>query len=111
MRRNVRFIDAVWERYAFGRLFGCTRLQRTSQPLRLVYTLGAPLLPGLLMGRMIHKAFSDASLRKHLARSILPLIAMVLAWSWGEWLGYLTRQRPKDLTVAQERVCPENPVR
>jgi len=109
MRRHVRFIDAVRERYAFGRLFGCTRMQRTSQPLRLVYTLGAPLLPGLLLGRMVHKSLTDASLRTQLARSILPLSAMVLAWSWGEWLGYLTRRRPEDLTVAREIPGPGIP--
>ncbi len=102
MRRHVRFIDAVRERYAFGRLFGCTRMERTTQPRRLIYTLGALVLPGLLLGRMVHKALSDDSLRAQLTRSIVPLVALVLAWSWGEWLGYLTRRRPQDLTVAQE---------
>ncbi len=102
MSRHVRFIDAIRERYAFGRLFGCTRLERATQHHRFMYTMGAPILPVLLMGRMVRKALSDRSLRKQLLRSLLPLSCMVLAWSWGEWLGYLTRQRPQDLTVAQE---------
>ena len=33
----------------------------------------------------------------------VPLTLMVLAWSWGEWLGYVTETRPRDLTVAAER--------
>ena len=27
---------------------------------------------------------------------------MVLWWSWGEWLGYLTRRHPRSLVVAPE---------
>jgi hypothetical protein len=30
------------------------------------------------------------------------LTLMVLAWSWGEWLGYLTDRYPSRLTTAPE---------
>jgi hypothetical protein len=92
----------VRERYAFGRLFGCTRLAFTSPAMRAAYTLGAPLLPLLLLGRMARRALAAAPLRGPFLRALPALVAMVLAWSWGEWLGYLTRRRPADLTVAQE---------
>ncbi|MDX1648479.1 MAG: glycosyltransferase [Myxococcota bacterium] len=106
MRRHVRFRDAVRERYAFGRLFGCTRLAFASLPMRVAYTLGAPLLPLVLLGRMARRALPAAELRRPFLRALGPLAAMVLAWSWGEWLGYLTRRRPADLTVAQEQAGP-----
>lgn len=102
MRRNVRFGDAVYERYAFGRLFGCTRLEFAGPGRRLYYTLFAPALPLLLMGRMARKAFSAPQHAKAFVRALPPLTIMVLAWSWGEWLGYLTQRRPRSLVVAPE---------
>ena len=102
MRRNVRFADAVYERYAFGRLFGCTRLEFASAARRLYYALFAPALPALLLGRMAGKALSSRRNAGPFIRALPALTTMVLAWSWGEWLGYLTRRRPKSLVVAPE---------
>ena len=90
------------ERYAFGRLFGCTRIQRMKKHHRLVYTLGAPALPLVLLSRMAGKAFSDRSITRLFLRSIFQLFGLVLAWSLGEFVGYLTNKRPLDLTVARE---------
>ncbi len=103
MRRRVRLRDALSERYAFGRLFGCERLERTEGAMRTVYKLLAPALPALLLGRMFRKALSSSRLRRRLLAGCVPLTLMVLAWSWGEWLGYITGSRPRDLTVAVER--------
>lgn len=103
MKRHVSFIDAMRERYVFGRLFGCTRIQRMNGFQRLAYTLGAPLLPFLLMGRMAAKASGESALRKKFIRSLFPVTGLVMAWSLGEFLGYLTQKRPLDLTVAPEQ--------
>lgn len=103
MSRHVRFSNAIRERYAYGRLFGCTRLKHATQQQRLIYILGAPVLPILIMARMLRKALINKLLCKQFIRSFVPLSCMVLAWSWGEWLGYLTHRRPEDLSAAQER--------
>ena len=102
MRRNVRYADAVYERYAFGRLFGCTRLEFVPGMKRLYYAAFAPALPFLLMGRMAGKALKRPSATLAFLRALGPLTSMVLAWSWGEWLGYLTKRRPASLIVAPE---------
>jgi len=102
MRRHVRLGDALYERYAFGRLFGCTRLAFASGPRRLLYTALAPALPALLLARMAGKALPSPGLRGPFLRALPALAGMVLTWSWGEWLGYLTRRRPLRLTVAPE---------
>lgn len=102
MRRRVRFGAAVYERYAFGRLFGCTRLEFGSALRRLYYLLFSPALPIILLSRMGRKAARDRGSRRRFVRALLPLSALVLAWSWGEWLGYLTRRRPASLIVAPE---------
>ncbi len=102
MHRHVRFSDAVYERYAFGRLFGCTRLDSCSNAKAWLYRLGTPLLPLLLMTRMCAKGLVGAEARRRFLPAFLPTLTMVLAWSWGEWLGYLTARRPRHLTVARE---------
>ncbi|MEJ7812192.1 MAG: glycosyltransferase [Gemmatimonadaceae bacterium] len=102
MRRTVRFADAVYERYAFGRLFGCTRLDFVDGRKRLMFSLLAPALPALLLGRMAGKALRRPAAIPIFLRALPALTAMVLAWSWGEWLGYLTRRRPASLNVAPE---------
>ena len=94
--------DAVYERYAFGRLFGCTRLDFCGLARRLYYTAFAPALPVLLIGRMGAKAVRERASAVAFFSALPALTAMVLAWSWGEWMGYLTRKRPRSLVVAPE---------
>ena len=101
MGRHVSLSDALYERYAFGRLFGCTRLEFVPQK-RLFYVLTAPALPFLLLGRMKQKSLDSGRLFKAFLGALVPLLLMVLWWSWGEWLGYLTRRHPRSLVVAPE---------
>ena len=102
MARHVRLRHALAERYAFGRLFSCTRIGFVSAPRRLYYALLAPTLPALLLYRMGRKALRSRRLTKNYARACVPLVLMTLSWSWGEWLGYLTGRHPKSLAVAPE---------
>jgi hypothetical protein len=103
MGRSVRFRDAVRERYAFGRLFGCTRPQFAGRHWRWIGGLAAPLLPFLLVTRMAQSAAGNPVTRSRFLEALFPLVLMVIAWSFGEWLGYLTARRPRDLSVAPER--------
>lgn len=102
MARHVALGDALYERYAFGRLFGCTRLGFCSSGRRLYYCVLAPLLPAVLLARMGRKALASGRLLRNFLRACVPLTLMVLCWSWGEWLGYLTRRHPRSLVVAPE---------
>ena len=102
MGRHVTFADAIYERYAFGRLFGCTRIGFVSPAHRLTYVIFAPLLPLVLLTRMAKKAFPSSKLLLAFLRGLGPLVVMVLWWSWGEWLGYVTGKHPRTLTVAPE---------
>ena len=104
VRRDVTFGDAVYERYAFGRLFGATRITHATMSRRLFYIAVSPALPFLLMARMTTKARQDASLRNHFLRALPSIVTMVAAWSWGEWLGYVTGTRPRRISTAPEIV-------
>ncbi len=102
-RRQVQFGAAVYERYAFGRMFACNRNVFSGSLLRRCLYAGlVPLLPPVLMGRMAGRALRSAGSRRMYARAFLPLLAMVLAWTWGEWLGYVTNRLPADVNAAPE---------
>lgn len=102
MRRHVAFSSALYERYAFGRLFGCTRLEFLPGWRRWYYATLAPALPAILFGRMARAASRDRDNARRFLRAWPFVAALVLAWSWGEWLGYLTRRRPRSELVAPE---------
>jgi hypothetical protein len=102
MRRHVRFGDALYERYAFGRLFGCTRLEFLPAWRRPYFVVLAPALPIILLIRMARASGRAPENARRFARSVFFVAALVTAWSWGEWLGYLTRRRPGSELVAPE---------
>ena len=104
VKRDVTFGDAVYERYAFGRLFGATRIAHEGLSRRLYYVAVSPALPFLLMARMMGKARQDPGLMRQFVRALPAILTMVAAWSWGEWLGYVTRRRPARITTAPEIV-------
>ena len=105
MHRTVRFVDAVHERYAFGRLFGCSRLDFISPRQRVLYALLAPGLPLLFIGRMARSALKRGGAARAFVRAFPALSVMVAAWTWGEWLGYLTARRANNLFVAPEKAA------
>lgn len=102
VQRNVTAGDAIYERYAFGRLFGATRIAQSGITRRVSYSFLSPALPFLLMGRMIAKAAREPAQLLRLTRSLPMTIGMVSAWSWGEWLGYVTKRPPGRITTAPE---------
>ncbi|HVF40926.1 MAG TPA: hypothetical protein VM939_13580, partial [Gemmatimonadaceae bacterium] len=102
VRRTVSFKDAVYERYAFGRLFAATRVAYAGAGRRVYYMIFSPALPILLMGRMTAKALKSKDALPMFIRALPSLLSMVFAWTWGEWLGYLTRRRPRRITTAPE---------
>lgn len=100
MRRHVRLHDAMRERYSFGRLFGALRSNSISLPKRTIYAIVAPVLPLIVLGRIAAVAVARGAGIQFL-RALPPLIALVIAWTWGEWLGNLTRRKAQ-LFVASE---------
>jgi glycosyltransferase involved in cell wall biosynthesis len=100
--RNVALSDAIYERYAFGRLFGATRISHSGVRRRVALAVLAVGLPFLLMGRLTAKALTDASLLRPFVRALPVVLLLVIAWSWGEWLGYVTKSLPQRITTAPE---------
>jgi len=95
LHRNLTLADALFERYAFGRLFACSRVTGVSMGRRLFYVALSPALPVLLLGRLTNAALRSRRHTRALLRSCLPLTLMVISRSVGEWLGYVTGRPPR----------------
>lgn len=74
-------------RFHYGRCFGATRRRRSTLVMRLLYILGSPLVPILLVVRHLGRCRSHPENRRLLAGATAPLIGICLSWGFGEWLG------------------------
>lgn len=101
--RRVHRSDALRERYAFGRYYGYRRIEHPHHHTRVWFALGSPLLPLVLLARMARASARDDYLSRRFLRSLPDLAALVLAWSFGEMLGYVTARGPRTMEAAPER--------
>ena len=98
-KRKMTLRDAVRDRYAFGRLFGSTRVEGMRLPGRLRLTLLCVVLPPLLLMRVAAHVLRT---RRYIAASLRALPALVListVWAWGEFVGYLTMRPGQSLSA------------
>jgi len=89
-RRQLRIGHALWDRYAFGRLFGSTRAASLSGAKRLVYAVLAPVLPVLLVVRLVRHILNKKRHRQEFFLALPYIILLASAWAWGECIGYVT---------------------
>ncbi len=101
--RKVLRGDALRERFAFGRIYACRRIDKPNGAMRLWRALASPLLPLLLLARLASAARRDTATARRFRRSLPDLALLVLAWSAGETLGYWTGQAPANANAAPER--------
>jgi hypothetical protein len=89
-QRSLKLGPALAERYAFGRLYGGLRVGSVSMGKRLALIAASPLLPALLLFRVLSVV---ARKRRHIGAccAALPYLALFsLVWGWGEFVGYVT---------------------
>ena len=89
-QRSLRLSYALWERYAFGRLFAKTRGEVVSMPSRIKYAGGAFLLPAILIGRIALNVFRKGRARWIFSKSLPAITILTVVWAWGELVGYIT---------------------
>jgi hypothetical protein len=99
MHPDLTLRRAIVERYALGRLFGYSRLATSSHWRRLALVCLAPALPLLFLARTIRAACRSRRSARAYVRSVGPLMLMILARSWGEWLAYVTGRPPGRLST------------
>jgi len=89
-QRGLRLSEAIWDRYAFGRLLGSGRVASKPRARRLVYAALTGLLPVLLLARVAGQVLHKRRYQSAFFRALPVLAALSTAWAWGEFIGYLT---------------------
>ncbi|MEO8367679.1 MAG: glycosyltransferase [Candidatus Solibacter sp.] len=98
-KRDVSFREAVYDRYAFGRLFGSTRVEGLSTIDRVKLALACGLLPPVLVSRVIQHVLRTGRYRAALLRTLPALCLLSTIWAWGEFAGYCTGRPEKTLAA------------
>jgi hypothetical protein len=89
-RLNLRLGPVLLERFVWGRSFAAGRLATIASPRRVIFAALCPLVPLLLLFRQFRNVLRTRRNRAAFVRA-LPLTALLdVAWSYGEFVGYLT---------------------
>jgi len=90
--------DFAAQRMAHGHEYGAERGGRASRMTALGLLLRSPLVPLLILARIVRREMARREYRRHLLPSLPWLLAFAVAWSAGEASGYaaaLAKARPK----------------
>lgn len=92
MRGQLHLPALLAERFSWGRLFAYTRAREVSFPKRMALAFLAPFLPPLLFARQARlQAVKRVTLTKFV-RAAPVVLLLLISWSIGETLGYLTAE-------------------
>jgi hypothetical protein len=101
-KRHVSVGEALRDRYAFGRLFGSTRIAGMKASGRWKLVLLSGVLPAVLVVRVILGVFRKRRYFAALVRAFPALLLISTVWAYGEFVGYVTGRPDRSLT-AKER--------
>jgi hypothetical protein len=87
-RSGLRLAPLLAERFAWGRRYGVTRVERASRAERSLRAITAMVLPALLYLRILLRHAPTSPGR--LVMATPALLLLLSAWSLGEGAGYLT---------------------
>jgi hypothetical protein len=99
-KRNISLAGAIRDRYAFGRLFGSTRVEGAPASLRLKLSVTSLLLPPLLVARIAAHILRTRRYAGAFLRSLPAILLISSVWAWGEFMGYVTA-RPEGSLAAK----------
>jgi hypothetical protein len=98
-KRHISLRGALRDRYAFGRLFGSTRVEGMSVIARLKLTLLCALLPALLVMRVASHIVRTRRYAAEWLRALPALLLISTVWAWGEFVGYVTARPDASLSA------------
>lgn len=91
-RDSVTLGSLLAERFAWGRLFACTRTQDAGPATRAGLAALAPFLPGLLFARHLRLQGRKRVRPGAFLRAAPLTVVLLVAWSLGEAVGYATAE-------------------
>jgi len=88
-QRSLRLSAALAERYRFGRLFARTRVAATPWVRRLLYAVGALVLPLVLTARVARHVLVKRRARDRFLVALPAIVLLNTVWALGELVGYV----------------------
>lgn len=77
------------QRFLLSRVWGGGQRMKTSLKQRLIHLAAAPIFPAFFLGRIAKKVFQSKQYLGKFVTTLPLLVPVALAYTWGEWLGYL----------------------
>jgi hypothetical protein len=87
-KKSFGFGEFLSQRYHYGRSYAGMRNEICTPAKRLFYILFSPLLPPLLVYRMIRLTFLKGRFQKEILKSFPYLLIFSCFWAAGDWMGY-----------------------
>jgi glycosyltransferase involved in cell wall biosynthesis len=87
--KHFTFGGFLRERYHYARSFAGRRIEGAPWPRRAFFTFGAPLLPPLLLARIMRRVLRKRRHRREFLTALPYITCFTLSWSLGELIGYL----------------------
>jgi len=91
-RKNFTLRGFLRERFHYARSFAGERVKDATWIRRAMYVCGAPLLPPLLLWRIVTAIWRKHRQRRELILSLPYIFLFTLLWSLGEFIGYVAGQ-------------------
>ena len=88
-RKHFSVRGFLSERYHYARSFAGRRVDGASLGKRTLFACGAPLLPPLLLWRIITRVARKGRHRRELLLALPYIMLFTLSWSLGELIGYV----------------------
>ncbi|HTK28149.1 MAG TPA: glycosyltransferase [Vicinamibacterales bacterium] len=86
--KHFTFGGFMQERYHYSRSFAGRRVAGAPLSKRLLFMLGTPLLPPLVLTRIVRRAWAKGRHRWTLLRALPAIGLFSLSWAAGEFVGY-----------------------
>ncbi len=104
-RLGLRIISALRERFVWGRSYAATRARLARLSQRVFWAVFAPALPVLMVARMTLMAFRKRRTMNAFLMTLPLTTALVVSWSCGEWIGYVTGRANSTGAQAAEAIA------
>jgi hypothetical protein len=89
-RGKLSFWGLIEERFSWGRLFACKRVESVSILSRVLYVVLSPAIPAVLLARMAIKVLRARRNWVPFVRALPLVVVLTLVWCIGEFIGYVT---------------------
>jgi len=77
------------QRYLLSRVWGGTQRDHVGVVTRMIHLAAAPIFPLFLLARIGRRVQPVPRFRRRFVAALPLLVPVMLAYTWGEWLGYL----------------------